>query len=142
MWNRYYPIDLPKIRVSFSFALIYFFFEKFTKLWFKNKNECMKNLKLFSEGSLKAVSATFLVVCFVCLTDSTCETRKNVFYFTTKALFVLEVIKFSLFRYSNIMTSSNVQTWNTKHILLNNVGSKHSLLMKFSQLMKLVPDSS
>ena len=44
--------------------------------------------------SLKVVSATFLLVCFVCLKDSTCETRKNVFYFTLKALFVLETIKF------------------------------------------------
>ena len=33
-------------------------------------------------------------VCFVCLKESTCETKKNVFYFTSKALFVLEIIKF------------------------------------------------
>ena len=58
---------------------------------------------------LKAVSATFLLVCCVCLKESTCETRKNVFYFTSKALFVLEIIKFQIFRYSNIMTSSNAQ---------------------------------
>ena len=44
--------------------------------------------------SLKVVSATFLLLFFVCLKESICETRKNVFYFTTKALFVLEVIKF------------------------------------------------
>ena len=44
--------------------------------------------------TLKAVSTTFLLVCFVCLKDSTCETSKNVFYFTLKALFVLEIIKF------------------------------------------------
>ena len=43
---------------------------------------------------LKAVSATFLLVCFVCLKESTCEKKKNVFYFTLKALFVLEIIKF------------------------------------------------
>ena len=43
---------------------------------------------------LKVVSATFLLVCFVCLKESTCEARKNVFYFTLKALFVLEIIKF------------------------------------------------
>ena len=43
---------------------------------------------------LKVVSATFLLVCFLCLKDRTCETRKNVFYFTSKALFVLEIIKF------------------------------------------------
>ena len=34
------------------------------------------------------------------------------------------------------MTSSNAQAWNTKHILLNNLGSKHSLVMKFGQFMQ------
>ena len=43
---------------------------------------------------LKVASATFFLVCFVILKESTCETRKNVFYFTSKALFVLEMIKF------------------------------------------------
>ena len=33
------------------------------------------------------------------------------------------------------MTSSNVEAWNTKHILLNNLGSKHCLLMTFGQFM-------
>ena len=34
------------------------------------------------------------------------------------------------------MTSLNAQAWNTKHILLNNLGSKHSLVMKFGQFMQ------
>ena len=42
---------------------------------------------------LKIVSATFLPVCFARLTESFCETRKNVFYFTSKALIVHEKIK-------------------------------------------------
>ena len=45
-------------------------------------------------NTLKAVSATFLLVRFVCLKESTSETRKNVSYFTSKVLFVLEKIKF------------------------------------------------
>ena len=45
-------------------------------------------------NKLKVVSATFLLVCFSSLKESTCETRKNVFCFTSKALFVLEKIKF------------------------------------------------
>ena len=51
--------------------------------------------KIPSETSslLKDVSATFLLVCFVCRKESTCETRKNV-CFTSKALFILEIIKF------------------------------------------------
>ena len=43
---------------------------------------------------LKVVSSTSLQVCFLSLNESTCQTRKNVFYFTSKALFVLEKIKF------------------------------------------------
>ena len=47
-----------------------------------------------SNKHLKVVSTIFLLVCFTCLKESTCETRKNIFYFTSKALFVLEIIKF------------------------------------------------
>ena len=34
------------------------------------------------------------ILLVLCLKESTCETRKNVFYFTSKALFVIEIIKF------------------------------------------------
>ena len=40
------------------------------------------------------LSATFVLVCFLSLNESTFQTRKNVFYFTSKALFFLEKIKF------------------------------------------------
>ena len=40
------------------------------------------------EDILKVVSTTFLLICFVCLIDSTFKTRKNTFYF------VLEIIRF------------------------------------------------
>lgn len=43
---------------------------------------------------LKVVSATFLQVRFVCLKENTCETRKNVFHFTSKALLIFEITKF------------------------------------------------
>ena len=49
---------------------------------------------------LKVGSATFLLVCFVSLKESTCGARKNVFNFTLKVVFVIEIIKFSFFRYS------------------------------------------
>ena len=51
-------------------------------------------IETWKAGMLKVVSAIFLLVCFVCLIESTCETRKKVFHFTSKALFVLEIIKF------------------------------------------------
>ena len=45
-------------------------------------------------AGLKVVSTTFLLVCFLCLKESNCQTTKNVFYFTLKALFVMEKTKF------------------------------------------------
>ena len=36
----------------------------------------------------------YILLVLLCLKESTCETRKNVFYFTSKALFVIEIIKF------------------------------------------------
>ena len=54
--------------------------------------------KIFRKGViinlLKVVSAMFVLVYFLSLNESTCQTRKNVFYFTSKALFVLKKIKF------------------------------------------------
>ena len=43
---------------------------------------------------LKVVSTTLLLVCFSSLKESTFETSKTVFYFTSKALFVLVKTKF------------------------------------------------
>ena len=59
----------------------------------ENKSDCSYMLQTQTE-SLKFVSTTFLLVCFPSLNESTCQTRKNVFHFTSKALFVLEKIKF------------------------------------------------
>ena len=63
--------------------------------FFKQKTRFLLNNKsLPGSLCLKIVSATFMLVCFVCLKESTNETRKNVFYFSSKALLVLEIIKF------------------------------------------------
>ena len=43
---------------------------------------------------LKVVSAIFVLVCFLSLNESTSQTRKKAFYFTSRALFVLEKITF------------------------------------------------
>ena len=54
--------------------------------------------KIFRKGViinlLKVVSAIFVLVYFLSLNESTCHTRKNAFYFTSKALFIFEKIKF------------------------------------------------
>ena len=57
--------------------------------------------------NLKVVSATFVLVCFLSLNETTFQIWKNAFYFTSKALFVLKKIKFKNSALSKIMTSSN-----------------------------------
>ena len=52
---------------------------------------------------LKVVSATFLLVYFVCLKESTCETRGNVFHFSLKGLFVLEMLTFQVFKCHDVI---------------------------------------
>ena len=44
---------------------------------------------------------------FLGLNESTCQMKKNVFYFTSKPLFVLQKIKFQNSTFSNFMMSSN-----------------------------------
>ena len=48
----------------------------------------------FLQLVIKGCVHYILVDCFLDLNESTCQTRENVFYFTSKALFVLEKIKF------------------------------------------------
>ena len=53
-----------------------------------------KMMPVCDKQHLKAVFATFLLICFLSLMESTFETWKNVFYFISKAHSVLEKIKF------------------------------------------------
>ena len=57
----------------------------------------------FLKGCVRYIFASL----FLSLNKSTCQTGENVFYFTSKALFVLEIIKFENSAFSNFMTSSN-----------------------------------
>ena len=45
--------------------------------------------------SLKVVSTTFSLICFLSLNDSTSQTKKNAFYFTSKALFSISDFQIS-----------------------------------------------
>ena len=71
------------------------------------------------------MSAAFLLVCFVCLEEGAFGIGKGVFGFTLTALFALEIIGFSLFRYSKDVVSANTYAWGAGCILLNNLGGKH-----------------
>ena len=46
--------------------------------------------------ALKVVSSTFLLVCSLSPKESSCETLKNVFYFTIKPLSIIKKTKFSI----------------------------------------------
>ena len=88
------------------------------------------------KGCVCCYAARFLLVCFVCQKESNFWNKKKVFSISLQKLrSFLEIIRFWLFRYSNVMTSSNTYTWNTKHILLNALGSKDSLVIKCGQLL-------
>ena len=43
---------------------------------------------------LKVMSDIFLIICFVRLKNNIFETKKNIFKFTSKVLFVLKIFKF------------------------------------------------
>ena len=59
-----------------------------------NENAFSK-LKVSEEGHyIKGCVCYIFVSLFLCLKESTCETRKNIFYFTSKALSVFEIIRF------------------------------------------------
>ena len=75
--------------------------KKDTKDFWQSIREKWQNLHL------KVVSATFFLVSFLSLDKSTCQIRKNVFYFTSKALFVFEKMKFQNSTVLNFIMPSN-----------------------------------
>ena len=67
--------------------------------WFnaliKTFTEIVCNVDFAADGHIKSLCPLpFFLVCFLCLKESTCETSKNVFYFISKVLFILKIIKF------------------------------------------------
>ena len=63
---------------------------RITMDFLKKTKEMLKQ----SGKQLKVVSATFVLVCFLSLNESTSQTKKKKIYFTSKVLFILEKIKF------------------------------------------------
>ena len=85
--------------------------------------------RMLNRVSLKVVSATFLLVSLLSVNESTYQTRKSVFYFTSKALFVLEKIKF---KFHDVIKCLSIKE---EIHFTENLVSKHSLFMKFDQFM-------
>ena len=74
--------------------------------------------------------ATFLIVCFVYLKQSTCETWKNVSCYSSKA--PNQILTFQIFKFHDVIKCLSMKH---EHILLNKLGSKHSLVMKFDKFL-------
>ena len=84
---------IENLKIHFTTNILISFCEIQQILYLPDKNRSPLTIL-----PLKVMSA-FLLVCFVCLKEGTLETRKNVFYFTSKNIFILEIIKFQLFRH-------------------------------------------
>ena len=90
----YFLFDNHKFKAVF-FLLVYRNLKYPSTIWKVNLEiPKEKVIEIFSclffwvfNGNLKVVSAKFLLVCFLSLKESTCETRKNVFNLTSKNLF-------------------------------------------------------
>ena len=82
--NQINILLVSKTKLDDSFPKCQLCIDGFTTPYRLDRNE---------NDTLKVVAATFLLVCIVCLKESTCETRKN-------ALFVLEIIKFPMIQMS------------------------------------------
>ena len=91
-------------------------------------NKCWIDNLHFIE--LKVVSATFLLICLVSLKESTCETKKNAFYFTSKVLFVLEILTFQILKCHDI-----IKCLSMLHETFYWIISEVNTLMKFGQFM-------
>ena len=85
-------IVFPKSRYVNSYPDL--FKEKNLKHTLAGNFQMSGNLGKRLISTLKGVSAKVLLVRFKSLKESYCETRKNVFYFISKALSIPEKIKF------------------------------------------------
>ena len=78
----------------------------------KRKNMKTKRICIFFNLRLyvKVACAVFLLGCFACLKESTFETRKNVFYFTSKAFLSVhfrslhnQILTFQIFKCHDVI---------------------------------------
>ena len=62
--------------------------------------------------TFKVVSATFLLVCFLSLNESTCQTRKNLFLFHFKSSFHStenQILEFQIFKFHDVIKSLSIK---------------------------------
>ena len=72
----------------------------------QSDNEIVE-LLLYGSNKFKGCVHFIFASLFLGLNESSYQIKKNIFYFTSKHLFILEKIKFQKSTFSNFMTSSN-----------------------------------
>ena len=88
-------------------------------IWTQNmiitKSSCLLQFVMILTGKIQPAIDQMIVKGYVCYifaglffksNGSTCQARKNIFYFTSKALFILKKTKFQDSTFSTVMTSS------------------------------------
>ena len=72
----------------------------------------LNRVKLGRAVTLKVVSATFLLVCFLSLNESTCQARKNVFLFHFKSSFRSrenQILEFYIFKFHDVIKCLSIK---------------------------------
>ena len=133
----------------------HFIWHNFLEVFFARSSKCFLTLFFLSTALHEKCPNTEFFLVGICPHSDWIRTRKkltfdvvqhsrfcpmyfsyfNVFYFTSKVLIVLEIFKSYNFQILNFITSSNAFAWNKKYVLLNNLGTGHSLVMEFDQFI-------
>ena len=79
---------------------------------------------------LKVLSAAFLLVCFLSLNKSTCQTRKNVHFKSYFRSRENQILEFYIFKFHDVIKFLSIKQKICFNESLNNLGSRYSLLMK------------
>ena len=78
---------------SFNMCILKLYLTSRRKPNFFSNSVKRNTFSTFEFIAVKVVSAAFLLACFLILNKNACQTRKYVFYFNSKALFVLEKVR-------------------------------------------------
>ena len=119
MWISFSQIIIWRVRLLFNFScyLVHMYFQSYLKI-FKHCCCCYVD-------ALPKIPYLFM---FLGKFQKFDQTKFKGWIYTTRT-------RYSNFRILIFMTSSNAYAWTKKSVLLNNLQSKHSLVMKFGQFM-------
>ena len=99
-WQRCFSTQRSEL-----FDYVYRLDPSCSKLNTKKKVNYLLYVSTSNSSSLKVVSATFLLVCFLSLNESTYQTRKNVFLIRFKSSFRSgenQILEFYIFKFHDV----------------------------------------